>query len=279
MERLDLAVGEYTFSARADGPPGGELVLLLHGFPETSYEWRKQLPVLAAAGYRVVAPDQRGYAAGARPDDVDAYRVELLADDVAGFADALGTDRFHVVGHDWGGAVAWVVAAIHADRLRTMTAVSTPHPAPMSASMAGGEQQEKSSYMAQLRDPGCEDFFLDDDARMLKQFFHSGELDPDAAVEYIRVFSERAALTGGLNWYRANTGPGAFRAPVGPIVVPTMYVWSTEDPYLGREAAEATADHCAGPYRFEVLDGADHWIPENEADVLNALLVEHLAGG
>jgi pimeloyl-ACP methyl ester carboxylesterase len=278
MEHLDLVVGDFTFSARADGPPDGDLVLLLHGFPETSYEWRKQLPALAAAGYRAVAPDQRGYAAGARPVEVDAYRVELLAADVVGFADALGADRFHVVGHDWGGAVAWVVAGSHGHRLRTMTSVSTPHPAPMSASMAGGEQREKSSYMADLRDPACEDFFLAEDETMLRQFFGSGEFDADAAAEYIHVFSERAALTGGLNWYRANTGPDAFRAPLGPVTVPTMYVWSTGDPYLGREAAEATRAHCEGPYRFEVLEGVDHWIPEREPDVLNALLLDHFAG-
>jgi pimeloyl-ACP methyl ester carboxylesterase len=273
MEALELVVGEHTFTARADGPADGALVLLLHGFPETSYEWRKQLPALAAAGYRAVAPDQRGYAAGARPPDVDAYRIEHLAADAIGFADALGVDRFHLVGHDWGGAVAWNVGGNHGDRLETLTVVSTPHPGPFAASIKSGEQRQKSAYMLQLRDPGAEDFFLADDAAVLRRFLRDTGLEPDAIDEYTRVLTERSALTGGLNWYRAT-----YRAPIGPVTVPTMYVWSTEDPALGREAAEATGAHCDGPYRFEVLAGVSHWIPEQAADALNALLLEHLAG-
>ena len=134
METLDLAVGDYTFSAAADGPADGELVLLLHGFPETSYEWRKQLPVRLLA--TAVAPDQRGYASGARPDDVAAYKIGELASDAVGFADTLGVDRFHLVGHDWGGAVAWFVGGHYGDRLRTLTVVSTPHPNRSCASIA-----------------------------------------------------------------------------------------------------------------------------------------------
>ena len=274
METLDLVVGDYTFSARAEGPADGELVLLLHGFPETSYEWRKQLPVLAAAGYHVVAPDQRGYAVGARPADEDAYRIEHLATDAVGFADALGVDRFHLVGHDWGGAVAWIVGGNHGERLRTLTSVSTPHPGPMSASIKSGEQRERSAYMLQLRDPGAEDFFLADDGAVLEGFLGNAGLEPDAVAEYAGLLMDRSALTGALNWYRAN----AFRAPIGPVTVPTMYVWSTEDPALGREAAEGTAAYVDGPYRFEVLQGVSHWIPEEAPDVLNTLLLEHFAG-
>jgi pimeloyl-ACP methyl ester carboxylesterase len=276
METFDLNVGEYTFSARADGPADGELVLLLHGFPETSYEWRKQLPVLAAAGYRAVAPDQRGYASGARPENVDAYRIDELASDAVGFADALGVDRFHLVGHDWGGAVAWYVGGRYGDRLRTLTVVSTPHPTPFAASIAGGEQREKSAYMLMFRDPSAEDQFLANDAEALRGLYASSGLhDPDAAAEYLRVFTQRAALTGGLNWYRAND----FRAEIGPITVPTMYVWSTDDIALGREAAEGTEAHCAGPYRFEVIEGVSHWLPEEAPDQLNSLLLSHLSGG
>ena len=275
METLDLKVGDYTFSARADGPADGELVLLLHGFPETSYEWRNQLPALAAAGYRAVAPDQRGYARGARPDNVDAYKIGELASDAVGFADALGVDRFHLVGHDWGGAVAWYVAGQSGDRLRTLTVVSTPHPTPFSKSIAEGEQREKSSYMLTFRDPSAEALFLDNDAAMLRGLYEtSGMPDKDAADEYVRVFLEPGALTGGLNWYRAND----FRADIGPITVPTMYVWSTDDIALGREAAEGTAAYVEGPYRFEVIEGVSHWLPEEAPDQLNALLLSHLSG-
>jgi pimeloyl-ACP methyl ester carboxylesterase len=272
MEALDLTVGKYTFSARADGPPDGELVLLLHGFPETSFEWRKQLPVLAAAGYRAVAPDQRGYASGARPENVDAYQIDELVSDAIGFVDALGVGRFHLVGHDWGGAVAWYLAARHGDRVRTLTVVSTPHPAALGHSIAHGEQREKSAYMLRFRDPSAEAMFLDNDAARLRALYEgSGLHDATAAAEYVRVLTEPGALTGGLNWYRAND----FRADMGPVTVPTMYVWSTDDVALGREAAEATAAHVDGPYRFEVIEGVSHWVPEEAADRLNELLLSH----
>ena len=124
VARVELAVGDLVFDARAEGPADGELVLLLHGFPQTSLSWRHQLGALAAAGYRAVAPDQRGYSPGARPADVAEYRIERLVGDVLGFADALGVERFHLVGHDWGGAVAWQVAGRHPERLRTVTSLS-----------------------------------------------------------------------------------------------------------------------------------------------------------
>ncbi len=273
MESLGLTVGPYTYTALADGPADGELVLLLHGFPETSYEWRAQLGVLADAGYRAVAPDQRGYAVGARPTELAGYRIDRLVDDVAGFADALGAERFHLVGHDWGGFVAWYAGARHAERLRSLTVVSTPHPTPFRNAIAsGGDQSEKSAYMAWFRSDGAEAAFLADDGALLAAAY--AEHPADAAAEYLRVFTADggAALTGGLNWYRAND----FGAPIGPITTPTMYVWSTDDVALGREAAEGTAAEVAGPYRFEVLEGVSHWIPEVSPDALNRLLLDHL---
>ena len=202
---LELTVGEYTFSALADGPDDGDLVLLLHGFPETSYEWKAQIPVLADAGYRVVAPDQRGYAAGARPSRVEDYGILELVGDALGFIDALGASTCHLVGHDWGGAVAWVVAVLHPDRLRTLTAVSTPHPTPFGQSIREGEQKEKSAYMDTFRAEGAEDLFLADDGAMMRRALASfGMHDTSPVDEYYRVLSQPGAMTGALNWYRAN---------------------------------------------------------------------------
>ena len=168
MEALELSVGPYRYSAIADGPRDGELVLLVHGFPETSFEWRHQVATLGAAGYRAVAPDQRGYARDARPGDLDQYRIEHLVADVVGFADALGADRFHLVGHDWGGFVAWYTAATHPERLLTLTVVSTPHPVPFRGAMRHGtDQRERSSYMQWFRTPDAEATFLADDAALL----------------------------------------------------------------------------------------------------------------
>ena len=271
---FELAVGDFIFDARAAGPADGELVLLLHGFPQTSLAWRQQLEALGDAGYRAVAPDQRGYSPGARPVDVGEYRAERLVGDVLGFADALGAPTFHLVGHDWGGAVAWQVAGRHPERLRTLTSVSTPHPAAFRRSIEGGEQRERSGYMLFFRTPDAEPFFLDNDAAVLRSLYSASTLPEDAAAEYIRVLTEPGALTGALNWYRA-ADVGLVEG-LGPITTPTLYVWSTNDPALGRDAAEATAGHVDGPYRFEVLDGVSHWIPEEAPDALNALLLEHL---
>ena len=283
MENLELTVGEYTFSALADGPADGELVVLLHGFPETSYEWREQIPVLAAAGYHVVAPDQRGYAAGARPSRVEDYGILALVGDAVGFVDALGASTCHLVGHDWGGAVAWVFAVLHPDRLRTLTAVSTPHPTPFGTSIREGEQKEMSAYMDVFRAEGAEDLFLAEDGAMMKQALAGfGMHDTSPVDEYYRVLSQPGAMTGALNWYRANdlssaAASGGLALP--PVTVPTMYVWSTDDQALGREAAEATAAWVTGPYRFEVLEGVSHWVPEEVPDALNALLLDHFASG
>jgi pimeloyl-ACP methyl ester carboxylesterase len=272
---FELAVGGLVFDARAAGPADGELVLLLHGFPQTSLVWRQQLEALGDAGYRAVAPDQRGYSPGARPVDVGEYRAERLVGDVLGFAAALGAPTFHLVGHDWGGAVAWQVAGRHPERLRTLTSVSTPHPAAFRRSIEGGEQRERSGYMLFFRTPDAEPFFLDNDAAVLRSLYSASALPEDAAAEYIRVLTEPGALTGALNWYRA--ADVGLVDGLGPITTPTLYVWSTNDPALGRDAAEATAGHVDGPYRFEVLDGVSHWIPEEAPDTLNALLLEHLA--
>ena len=273
---LELAVGDLVFDARADGPDDGALVLLLHGFPQTSFSWRHQLPALAAAGYRAVAPDQRGYSARARPADVEEYRSDRLVGDVLGFADAFGVERFHLVGHDWGGAVAWQVAGRHSGRLLTVTSVSTPHPAAFRRAIQDGDQRDRSSYMQFFRSPEAEPFFLDNDAAGLRALYTASSLSEDAVDEYVRVLTQPGAMTGALNWYRA-ADLGLVEG-LGPITTPTMYVWSTFDPALGREAAEATAGHVDGRYRFEVLEGVSHWIPEQAADTLNALLLAHLGG-
>jgi pimeloyl-ACP methyl ester carboxylesterase len=273
---VELAVGDLVFEAQADGPAEGELVLLLHGFPETSLSWRHQLDALAAAGYRAVAPDQRGYSPGARPADVGDYRIERLVGDVLGFADELGVERFHLVGHDWGGALAWQVAGRHPERLRTVTSVSTPHPGAFRRSIQEGEQRDKSSYILFFRSPEAEPFFLDNDAAGLRALYTASGLSDDAVEEYVRVLTQPGAMTGALNWYRA-ADPGLVEG-LGPITTPAMYVWSTSDPALGREAAEATAAQVEGAYRFEVLEGVSHWIPEEAPDALNTLLLEHLGG-
>ena len=276
VRRTEITAGGLTFDARVAGPAGGPVVLLLHGFPESSRSWNAQLDALAQAGYRAVAFDQRGYSPGARPAGVEAYRLgELVADAVA-VIDSLGVARVDVVGHDWGGAVAWHMAAGHPERVRSLAVVSTPHPAAFRAALAEseGDQAQRSWYMTWFQTPEePERVFLENDAAGLRGIY-SG-LPQDAVEEYVALFRQPGALTAAINWYRA-AGPDLTRE-TGPITMPTLYVWSTDDIALGREAAEATAGHVQGPYRFEVLEGVSHWIPEEVPDTLNALLLEHLA--
>jgi len=277
MDRTEIVVGPFTFDTWADGPADGELVLLLHGFPQTSWCWRNQLPALAAAGYRAVAPDQRGYSPGARPADVESYRNAALVADVVGLADALGADRFHLVGHDWGGAIAWQVAGRHAERVATLTVLSTPHPVALGEALAGqlgGDQVSRSGYMALFREPGAEHGMLADDAAVLRTMLVATGLPADEAAVYVEALGTPEALGAALNWYRG--ADLTLLDGLGPITSPTLYVWSTDDPALGREAAEATAQHVAGPYRFEVLDGIGHWIAEQSPAHLTTLLLDHV---
>lgn len=275
IEQVEIKGGDWTFDCRVAGPEDGRLVVLLHGFPETSYSYRSQLAALADAGMRAVAPDQRGYSPGARPLEVGAYAIDHLGSDVIAIVDEIGAPRFDLVGHDWGAAVAWYVAGRWPGRVRTLTALSVAHPSAFSAALRGelgGNQAERSTYMDFFRQEGtAEDSLLP----TLRDMYVGSGLGDEAADEYMRVLGDRSALTGGLNYYRANSLADGLDVP--PIEVPTLHVWSTDDPFLGREAAEATASFVRGPYRFEVLEGVDHWVPEKAASEVNRLLLDHLA--
>jgi pimeloyl-ACP methyl ester carboxylesterase len=280
VARLAVAANGLVFEATTAGPAGGRTVLLLHGYPQTSACWHHQLGALSAAGYRAVAFDQRGYSPHARPAEVADYHVDHLVTDVLAVADALGSERFDLVGHDWGAMVAWLVAARHPGRVRTLSAVSVPHPAAFGRALASSaDQGERSSYIGVYRQPGkAERALLGEDGRGggLRKMFATTGLAPDAPIVdvFVAAMTEPGALTAALNWYRA-MDPGSV-AGIGPVTVPTLYVWSTEDDAIGRTAAESNAEWVSGPYRFVVLDGVSHWIPETAADDLSRALLEHL---
>src|SRR5262245_48447847 len=277
-EALKIDVGPLTFDALADGPPGGPLVLLLHGFPTTSQTWRRILPTLEADGYRAVAPDGRGLSPGARPAALEAYRVEHLVADVLGITDRLGAKRFHLVGHDWGGITSWQVASRHPGRLRSLAVVSTPHLSAFRRALEDPncDQRVRSTYFETFRAPGgvAEDAWLVHYPGGMHALYLAAGLEREDADLFAPRLSERAALTGLLNWYRAGEPP--WDAGIGKIAVPTLYCWGTQDPALGREAAVWTRDFVAAPYRFEIFEGSNHWLPERDAERLGALLLEHL---
>jgi pimeloyl-ACP methyl ester carboxylesterase len=276
IEEARIEAGGFVFDGYAAGPVDGPVVFLLHGFPQGGYEWRHQLPVLAEMGFRAIAPNQRGYSAGARPSGVEAYATQNMVDDLIAMANAVGADRFHVVGHDWGAVVTWFAGLRHPNRVISLVPMSVPHPFAFSQALADpqGEQAQMSSYFETFRSDDAEDLFLANDAAMLRGIF--GSLPADEAQVYVDLLGTPDAIGAALNWYRAmNLGPGA--NPITPIRMPTMYIWSTGDTALGREGAEMTADFVEGPYRFEVLEGVSHWVPEEAADRVNELLQEHFA--
>ena len=274
MHSFDLKVNGFVFEALASGPEDGELVLLLHGFPQFADAWTRVMERLAGSGFRAVAVSQRGYSPGARPGATEAYAMRELVTDAMGFADALGAERFHLAGHDWGGAVAWVAAAQHAARLRSLTVLSTPHLDAFAKALANNADQKlKSAYMALFRAPGhlAETTLLAFDAKALRGAYQ-GKVPPDEVERNVQRLQRDGALTAALNWYRAN----AFQGGLGSIRVPTLYVWSDKDVALGEAAALDTGSYVEAPYRFVRLAGVSHWVLDEAPEQVSSLMLEHL---
>ena len=273
LERYNHA--GLTFDVTDMGPEDGRAVIALHGFPEDRHCWDAIGSALAASGTRMLAPDQRGYSPGARPKGRRPYALSELDGDVLALADAAGLDRFDVIGHDWGGAVAWDLAGRHAGRVRTVTVLSTPHPRAFQSSMLRSSQLAHSWYMAFFQIPRVpEAGFRARGGRRMESSLRRSGLDPESAARYAARFAEPGAMTGPINWYRAL--PFGTRSPTPPIQVPSLYVWSDNDRFLSRKAAELTARFVTGPYRFEVLAGEPHWLPTSAPDKVSHLLLEHL---
>ena len=268
------------FDAIAAGTPGAPLVLLLHGFAESMHCWRAQVAALAAAGYRAVAPNQRGYSPGARPDTGDTanYHIDRLMDDAMAIVAASGDSdrRFHLVGHDWGGSIAWALADRFPERLASLTILSRPHPNAFNRAlqMQDGDQAHRSRHHKAFLEPGAADVVLADDAKWLRERLAAAGVPAAAIEEHLSVLGNKAAMEAALAWYRAR---GAIRAPLGPIRVPTLYIWGDADDTVGRIAAEGTADFVAAPYRFEALPGVGHFAADQAPDRVNALLLQHVA--
>jgi pimeloyl-ACP methyl ester carboxylesterase len=272
----EIATPAGTFTADVDGPDDGPLVLLLHGFPQSRYTWRDAVPALAGAGFRVVAPDQRGYSPGARPEGIEAYATPQLVADVLDLADALGADRFHLVGHDWGGQVAWLTAAEHPERVRSLTVLSRPHPAAFARSFELDPEQAQRSRHHRAMTPELTDRWWADGCAALRQVLAGAGVPDAASSEYLATFAEREALDAAMNWYRAAAagGPGLRAADTADVTVPVLYLWGTADQTVGRRAAELTAEHVRGAYRFVEIEGAGHFLTDDHgaATVLPELL-------
>ena len=277
-----ITTPEGRFTADVAGAPGAPLVLLLHGFPQSRHSWREQVPGLAAAGYRVIAPDQRGYSAGVRPDPaagLAAYAVDRLVADVLDLAAAEGhvAKPFHLVGHDWGGHVAWATAHRHPERIASLTILSRPHPAAFRRAFRenADEQQHRSRHHKIFHDPATADLLLEEDGRRFKRNLERQGVRERSIADYYSVLGTRPALESALAWYRA---AGALTGTeVGTIAVPTLYLWGDADATVGPSAARWTAEHVKGPYRFEILPGVGHFVTDQAPAAVTRLLLEHLA--
>jgi pimeloyl-ACP methyl ester carboxylesterase len=268
-----------TFDALVAGEPGAPLVLLLHGFAESMHCWRAQVSALGDMGYRAIAPSQRGYSPGARPDPRDAsnYHIDRLMDDAMAIvaASGYGQARFHLAGHDWGGSISWGLADRYPQRLASLTVLSRPHPNAFNRAlqMAGGDQAHRSRHHKAFLEPNAGDIVLADDAKWLRERLAANGVPQAAISEHLSLLGNKGAMEAALAWYRAR---GAIRGPLGPIRVPTLYIWGDADDTVGRTAAEGTVDFVAAPYRFEVLPGVGHFAADQAPDRVSELLLEHL---
>jgi pimeloyl-ACP methyl ester carboxylesterase len=257
-----------------EGPRDGKPVLLIHGFPDSSSLWRHQIPALTRAGFRVIAPDLRGFGESDRPEGVDAYAVPTLIGDALGVLDALGVPRAHVVCHDWGAAVGWGLAMFVPDRVDRLVACSVGHFGAFGA--AGLEQREKSWYMLYFQWEGiAEEALRADDWKFFREWTRNHSEIPT----WIKDLSRPGALTSALNYYRANVNParaGVLSGELPPVKASTLGIWSTNDHYLAEAQMVASKGFVSGEWRYERLPNASHWFMLDQPERVNGLLLEWL---
>lgn len=271
-DKVRIQASGVELAVRVEGE--GPAVLLLHGFPDSSHLWRHQISTLVDNGYRAVAPDLRGFGDSDRPPNVEDYSLMNVLSDLAMVLDALGIEKAHVVGHDWGAGTAWVFATFAPERTLSVTALSVGHPS--SFGQPRIEQLQRSWYMFMFQFEGvAEEWLSRDDWAFARAWFGR---NPEAD-KHIEDLSRPGALTAGLNWYRANIPPASWTADRGrlpPIQVPAMGVWSSEDFALTEVQMKESEKFVDGPWRYEHIDGVGHWIPVEAAEKFNALLLEFL---
>jgi pimeloyl-ACP methyl ester carboxylesterase len=278
LEQITIST-DLTFDVLVAGEEGAPLALLLHGFAESMRCWRQQLAALADMGYRAVAPSQRGYSKGARPDprDPSRYHMDRLMDDAMAIVAAYGYggQRFHLAGHDWGGSIAWSLADRYPERLASLTVLSRPHPNAFNRALQlpDGEQLGRSRHHTAFLELDAADKVLADNAKWLRERLAAAGVPGFAIEEHLSVLGNKDAMEAALAWYRAR---GAIRSPLGPTRVPTLYIWGNADDTVGRAAAEGTVDFVAAPYRFVELPGVGHFAAEQAPERVSELMLEHL---
>jgi pimeloyl-ACP methyl ester carboxylesterase len=259
---------ELHVDVTGEGPP----VLLVHGFPDSGRLWRNQVGPIVDAGFTAIVPDLRGMGRSERPEGVGAYRLTNVVADLVAVLDAHGAERAHVIGHDWGAAVSWLLAAFLPDRVLSLAALSVGHP---NASRPRTlEMRQKAWYQLYFMFDEAEELLLRDDAAALRDWLGTAH----DAEQYLADLTRPGALTAGLAYYRANLHPRRELEwqPLPPVAAPALGLWSTGDLYLAEDAMIRSADHVTGPWRYERIEGASHWMQLDAPERVTELLLEHL---
>ena len=271
-----VSANGYDFSCQIAGNPDSAAIILLHGFPETASMWNRLITDLDEMGYYVIAPDQRGYSAGARPKQKELYQLSNLAEDVVGIADALDIEQFHLVGHDWGAGVGWQVAADYEDRVLTYTSLSVPHITAFGKAYKEDKSQfDASFYIRRFQLPVIPEFYLArNDYGALRQAW--SEHTDEELANNLNVFRQKGALTGAINWYRANYDFFDEDEEVGDIEIPVLFIWGNNDIALKRSGVEWTKDYVSGYYRFVEMD-AGHWLVQEKYEEVKEEISNHIS--
>ena len=284
MQSQFIQTNNINLHVMTDGPENGTAVILLHGFPEFHYGWKKQIPALVEAGFRVIVPDQRGYNLSDKPKGISAYDVDILAKDILGLFDHFGIQKAKLVGHDWGAVVAWTVAINYPERVEKLAILNVPHPDVMTDFVLNNSAQRKKSwYVFFFQIPWFVEWMLGKNnfeylAQMLTRSGRKNTFTEADVVEYKKAWSQKGALTGMVNWYRAVMRRGlrsAFsrrKSPARRVHVPTMMLWGKRDVALSSKMAQPSIDLCdQGELTF--FDKSTHWVQHDASDEVNQKLI------
>ncbi len=286
MQSQFISTNNINLHVMTDGPENGTAVILLHGFPEFHYGWKNQIPALVEAGFRVIVPDQRGYNLSDKPKGVSAYDVDILAEDIIGLLDAYGIQKAKLVGHDWGAVVAWTVAIDYPERLEKLAILNVPHPDVMVDFVLNNRAQRKKSwYVFFFQIPWFVEWILSRNnfeylGRMLTQSGRKITFTETDLMEYKKAWSQKGALTGMLNWYRAAMRRGlrsAFgkKSPARRVHVPTMMLWGMHDIALSSEMAQPSIELC-DEGELTLFNKSTHWVQHDASDEVNQKLIEFM---
>lgn len=275
VDRINkIKIGNLEFDCRVIGKEENELIIFLHGFPETSFMWRKLMDKMASLGYFCVAPDMRGYSENASPGGKKNYHINALSEDVLNIAHAMGKQKFHLVGHDWGAAIGWYTVYKNPESIISWTALSVSHNRAFGKAIKlNKEQQKKSRYIKWFLVPVWPEFILrkNDFAKFRRLWKHSS---PEELENYLSVFRRKNTLTAALNYYRANIGKIKSER-LGEIETPTLFIWGENDLAIGAFAAEGNHKYMKGDYTYEKIKGG-HWLIQTNYDEVEKAVIQHI---